>query len=294
MNRSMLPFLLVALFSLVRSAVVSTLAAVRALVVHALGGEGGGSGVELYEGTVYHFRSWPVRHGFSLRARYALVDLDNEGAPKWVRECAMGPEEAREMAKTDGKVCVLLIPPAGGYEQNPLKVYYCYGASGHLVRCLGEVTNTPWGERAIFAFRPGCDTFPKPLHVSPFNETEGEWWSFFTCAPKERAEVSVLVRKREGESPFFVADLALRRWDEKAKASATSFAALMPQAASVGIYLHAAILALKGMVGKIHPKYKDGDGGSSFQQRVLDRSFQSGRCLPFSWCPAEEEPWTRT
>lgn len=33
---------------------------------------------------------------------------------------------------------------------------------------LLQVTNTPWGERATFAFDPSSDLVAKPLHVSPF------------------------------------------------------------------------------------------------------------------------------
>jgi hypothetical protein len=49
---------------------------------------------------------------------------------------------------------LLTHPPAAGYTQNPISVYYCYGArGGRLERCIAEVTNTPWAERVTFLFR---------------------------------------------------------------------------------------------------------------------------------------------
>lgn len=49
---------------------------------------------------------------------------------------------------------LLTHPPAAGYTQNPISVYYCYSPDGQrLERCLAEVTNTPWAERVTFLFR---------------------------------------------------------------------------------------------------------------------------------------------
>jgi len=51
-------------------------------------------------------------------------------------------------------VRLLTHPPSAGYSQNPISVYYCYGAGGAaLERCIAEVTNTPWAERVTFMFR---------------------------------------------------------------------------------------------------------------------------------------------
>lgn len=49
---------------------------------------------------------------------------------------------------------LLTHPPAAGYTQNPISVYYCYGPDGEaLEHCIAEVTNTPWAERVTFLFR---------------------------------------------------------------------------------------------------------------------------------------------
>lgn len=53
-----------------------------------------------------------------------------------------------------GPVRLLTHPPAAGYTQNPISVYYCYSPDGQrLEQCIAEVTNTPWAERVTFLFR---------------------------------------------------------------------------------------------------------------------------------------------
>ena len=62
-----------------------------------------------------------------------------------------------------------------GYHQNPISVYYCYTPDGDLEICIAEVTNTPWGERVRFLFKPDRDVVPKSLHVSPFIDMHRCW-----------------------------------------------------------------------------------------------------------------------
>jgi DUF1365 family protein len=113
----------------------------------------------------------------------AVVDLDNP--PSWWRRAAgdnLSAGEARRLAGTAGPVRLLTHPPSAGYSQNPISVYYCYGADGgQLERCIAEVTNTPWGERVTFLFRPGGETVPKALHVSPLMDMRSTW-----CAGRRR------------------------------------------------------------------------------------------------------------
>jgi len=44
------------------------------------------------------------------------------------------------------------------------------------VKGIAEVTNTPWGDRVRFVFRPAGDESPKALHVSPFMDMDNTWW----------------------------------------------------------------------------------------------------------------------
>lgn len=74
-----------------------------------------------------------------------------------------------------GKVELLTHPRSAGYEQNPISVYYCHGEDGSLQRCIAEVTNTPWAQRSVFAFKPTGETVDKSLHVSPFQDMTSSW-----------------------------------------------------------------------------------------------------------------------
>ena len=47
--------------------------------------------------------------------------------------------------------------------------------AGAPVCAIAEVTNTPWGDRVRFAFRPEGDQAPKALHVSPFMDMDNTW-----------------------------------------------------------------------------------------------------------------------
>jgi DUF1365 family protein len=91
----------------------------------------------------------------SYRVRMAVIDLDN--SPSWWKRTptdSLTASEARRLAGTAGPVRLLTHPPAAGYSQNPISVYYCYSADGSsLEQCIAEVTNTPWAERVSFLFR---------------------------------------------------------------------------------------------------------------------------------------------
>ena len=56
-----------------------------------------------------------------------------------------------------------------GYVFNPVSFYYCFGADGTRLECLvAEITNTPWGERHVYA-----------LPVAQAERLAGAWrWSF--------------------------------------------------------------------------------------------------------------------
>lgn len=92
-----------------------------------------------------------------------------------------------------GPVRLLTHPPAAGYIQNPISVYYCFAGGPNaapktgpktaetLEKCIIEVTNTPWGERVTFVInptRPGeeGEAVPKSLHVSPLMDMKNTWW----------------------------------------------------------------------------------------------------------------------
>ncbi|KFF50279.1 hypothetical protein GY26_03055 [Gammaproteobacteria bacterium MFB021] len=92
----------------------------------------------------------------------------------------LGEELGKEMGEeldeiTDGPIRMLTQLRLFGVLFNPLTLYYVYDRHERLRAVLGEVTNTPWGERQVYACRVDdtrhlCQAqFDKRLHVSPFN-----------------------------------------------------------------------------------------------------------------------------
>ena len=139
-----------------------------------------------YRGQVMHSRLRPAKNAFVYPVRMAYINLDD--LPSWFepqKSDILTADEARRMADTEGSVYVLTNPPSVGYVQNPISVYYCYEPTKEgeeqLHLCIAEVTNTPWGERVRFLFRPrGIDgngeVVAKSLHVSPLMDMKNKWY----------------------------------------------------------------------------------------------------------------------
>jgi uncharacterized protein len=166
----------------------------------------------LYEGWVRHRRHAPRRHGF----RYPLFmlwldlsELDDVFAGRWLwstrspnlawfrradycgdRTLPLDEAVRREVLRQTGQrptgpIRLLTHPRYFGFGFNPISLYYCYGRDGSdLDAVVGEVTNTPWGERRLYVLpmkgnlgrseRPEF-RFPKTLHVSPFLPMDMEY-----------------------------------------------------------------------------------------------------------------------
>lgn len=159
----------------------------------------------LYEGWVRHRRYAPRRHAF----RYPLfmlwldlAELDRVFAGRWLWSArrpnlawfrradhlgdpalpldeAVRAEVQRQTGRRPtGPIRLLTHPRYFGYGFNPISFYYCYDTDGETLEAVvGEVTNTPWQERRIYALdmsdnlgRPQRPEFrfAKTLHVSPF------------------------------------------------------------------------------------------------------------------------------
>ena len=80
-----------------------------------------------------------------------------------------------------------------GYIFNPVNLYYCYDANGHLLGNVAEVNNT-FGERHVYvlgphngngAGYPACYEADKAFHVSPFNTVEGRYQFSFADIRRE-------------------------------------------------------------------------------------------------------------
>ncbi|GAA5172314.1 DUF1365 domain-containing protein [Modicisalibacter zincidurans] len=176
----------------------------------------------IYRGQLRHRRFVPCGHAFSYQLWMAWLDLDElprlftqvpgfsaqrSALARYRREDYLAPHDrplkqavrerlASELggdlaAAADGRVCMLAQLRLCGVTFNPLTLYYAYDRHERLRAVLGEVTNTPWGERHVYACAvdPARHlhgaTFTKALHVSPFNPMDMDYrWRF--NAPGER------------------------------------------------------------------------------------------------------------
>jgi len=170
----------------------------------------------LYRGELRHRRVVPRAHAFTYRLWMLWLELDElpalfDGVPgfsarrpalaRFRREDYLAPrdrpldEAVRERlrqelgdtvaARADGRIAMLTQLRLFGMAFNPITLYYVHDRDGRLRALLGEVTNTPWGERQVYA----CEVdparhshaahFTKALHVSPFNPMDMTYhWRF--------------------------------------------------------------------------------------------------------------------
>ncbi|KAI0497556.1 hypothetical protein KFK09_020787 [Dendrobium nobile] len=228
--------------------------------------------VRLYQGRVRHSRTKPVFNSFEYPVRYALFDLD-----RVQHDSHFSADRAREAAGTDGPVFLLTIPTSVGYDQNPLKVYYCYdlGEEGEeeerwslprLKNCIAEVTNTPWGEKVFFEFAPGSDMVAKPLHVSPFMDMIGNW-KIHASEPGDNIFISISVQ-HPTLGNYFIATLSAKRVHSSTTSlNMEKYFWLMPHKVAALIYWQAVKLWWKNVPFIGHPKYSN----PSYRDDALSR-----------------------
>lgn len=166
----------------------------------------------LFEGRVQHTRLTPARHAFAYRMFMVYLDLaeldvafrgrwlwsarrpalawfrraDHVGNPdRPLDEAVRDLVEARAGFRPDGPVRLLTHLRYFGHCFNPISFYFCFDSAGSRVDAVvGEVDNTPWGERHCYvldlrAVRPSAGVrmvrFPKVFHVSPFMPMDMEY-----------------------------------------------------------------------------------------------------------------------
>lgn len=159
----------------------------------------------LYVGEVRHRRFDAVKHAFSSRLYFVMLDLDELDAAfagrwwwsakrpapmRWKRRDYFG-DPTRPLAdcvrdavatatgnRPDGPVRVLTNLRSFGFVFNPVTFYWCHDRHGRLAAVLAEITNTPWGERHHYVVPAGPGdgplrgSFEKRFHVSPFQPME--------------------------------------------------------------------------------------------------------------------------
>jgi DUF1365 family protein len=224
----------------------------------------------LYEGWVRHRRHEPVAHEFRYRIFLSYLDLGElpgvldrvtlwsarRPAPAWFRSAdfmsageALDAVEAQTGVRPRGPVRLLTSVRTFGHLFNPISIYYCFDPAGEHVEALAaEVTNTPWGERHVYACGGLAGHFDKRFHVSPFLGMETDY-RLRASAPGERLQLHV-DSTRDGRSQFD-ATLSLRR-RELGPGPLFRYP-LQSVRVVAGIYAQAARLKLKGAPYHPHP-----------------------------------------
>jgi DUF1365 family protein len=245
----------------------------------------------LYEGWVRHRRFEPVRPELRVGLFMTYVDLaelpevfdssrlwsarrpalawfrraDYLGDPRQpLRDAALDAVQERTGVRPDGPVRVLTHLRTLGYLFNPVTFYYCFDAAGERVEAVAaEVTNTPWGERHVYALaredggegRVLSGRVGKRFHVSPFLGMDAEYdWRL--TDPGD--DLQVHVESCRGDRVDFDATLSLRRREPTPAALRRALVRhpLMPLRVVGGIYAHAVRLKLKGAPYHPHPAHE--------------------------------------
>lgn len=179
----------------------------------------------LYEVTIRHARTAPVRHAFRHSSYMWLFDLDDPPRlPAPLRSLgryrAADHVDVRTLLRSSGveatRILVLTNLRVLGYVFNPISVYWCYDGDGGLLAHVAEVHNT-YGDRHGYVL-PISDpadpaagaTFRKVMHVSPFNPVDGDY-RIHIGDPAETIDVTVTLDRRD-QKPFR-ASLSGRRRD---------------------------------------------------------------------------------
>ena len=165
-----------------------------------------------------------TRRLFSLN-RFNLVSLrerdygDLSGAaalaPGALRRWVEGLIRERGIELAGGRIQLLTLPRILGFAFNPISVYYCEHADGHLRAVVAEVRNT-FGERHCYVLSeqgaPMRWETPqdkeKLFHVSPFFQLEGRY-QFHISEPGD--SVRVYIQETRDHVPLFEATLAGER-----------------------------------------------------------------------------------
>ncbi len=173
----------------------------------------------LYDVTIRHTRTAPVRNAFRYHSFCWLVDFD---APprlprplRWL--AAFDPSDHLDIRATlrDAGIAadrLLMLTNARvlGYVFNPLSVFWCYDGE-ELVAVVAEVHNT-YGGRHAYVLHPdaaGRASADKVLYVSPFYPVDGRY-EINVPEPGERVAVSVTLDRGDGE-PFSATMTGVRR-----------------------------------------------------------------------------------
>lgn len=169
----------------------------------------------LYETTIHHVRQSPLRHAFTYKSYWWLVDLDALPVlPRGLGALAQfrvadhvgdGPTIRAgidALLAAEGLTCerVLMLSNARvlGHVFNPISIHWCLtGEDAVAIVC--EVHNT-YGGRHAYVLRPDALVTDKTFYVSPFHEVEGRY-EMRLPLPTDDLRVD-LTYHRAGAQPF--------------------------------------------------------------------------------------------
>jgi len=234
----------------------------------------------LYVGNVMHARLKPFTHRFQYRVMSILLDLDRLGeadrhsALFGVNRAALYSFHERDHGRRDGSslrafaddcarvhgidlsggtVLLLCYPRLLGYAFNPLSVYFCSNAAGHLVLIIHEVRNT-FGKIHHYALPVSADEHHAPVvhqqqdkrfYVSPFIESEMRY-QFRINPPGDTVKLRIL--EADADGPLLAATFSGKRRPLTSRSLLRAFVALPLVSVKIiaAIYWQALRLWLKG------------------------------------------------
>jgi DUF1365 family protein len=180
-----------------------------------------GTRATLYDCTITHARTAPLRNVFTYRSYQWLVDLDHLprlgpglrllarfdardhlGDPgRSIRENVDRFLRTRGEDLGGGRVMMLAHARVLGYVFNPLTVYWCHRADDTLACVVAEVHNT-YGQRHAYLLHTderGRAQVPKEFYVSPFYPVDGQY-QMSLPEPGRRLALSVKLGRPDGHS----------------------------------------------------------------------------------------------
>ena len=173
----------------------------------------------LYEVTISHARSAPLRNVFRYRSYLWLVDLDHLPRVRllagFLARDHLGDPRASIRANLDrflaargvdlggGRVTMLAHARVLGYVFNPLTVYWCHRPDGTLACVVAEVHNT-YRQRHAYLLSGARADVPKQFYVSPFYPVDGR---YRMSLPEPDATLALSVRLDRPDGHSFAASV---------------------------------------------------------------------------------------